>query len=84
MADPVTNRLNRENELAADESGMAVDDDRTRAVAEYLSDMVAQLETMARLAGLDLLSYLLSMARVEAETNARTIGAKRANSNYPR
>jgi len=44
-----------------------------RAVAEYLTDMIAQLERMARGAGLDLLTYLLSMARVEAEANARTL-----------
>ena len=43
----------------------------SRAVSEYLSDMIGQLESMARLAGLDLCGYLLSMARVEAETAAR-------------
>ncbi len=42
-----------------------------RAVAEYVGDMIGQLESMARLAGFDLLVYLLSMARAEAETNAR-------------
>jgi len=35
--------------------------------------MIGQLESMSRLAGFDLLVYLLSMARVEAETNARRL-----------
>jgi hypothetical protein len=43
----------------------------SRAVAEYLADMIDQLESMARLAGFDMLTYLLSMARAEAENNAR-------------
>jgi hypothetical protein len=42
-----------------------------RAVATYLAEMSGQLETMARAARLDLLGYLLSMARAEAETQAR-------------
>jgi hypothetical protein len=44
-----------------------------REVAEYISDMIGQLESMSRVAGFDLLVYLLSMARVEAETNARRL-----------
>jgi len=44
---------------------------QSRAVAEYLGDMIGQLESMARVSGLDLLVYLLSMARVEAEAQAR-------------
>jgi hypothetical protein len=47
--------------------------DHAREVAEYISDMTGQLESMSRLAGFDLLVYLLSMARVEAETNARRL-----------
>jgi hypothetical protein len=43
----------------------------SRAVAEYLGDMIGQLESMARHQGFDLLVYLLAMARVEAETAAR-------------
>ncbi|HXT07986.1 MAG TPA: hypothetical protein VN715_13740 [Roseiarcus sp.] len=42
----------------------------SRAVAEYLADMIGQLESMARVSGFELLVYLLSMARVEAEANA--------------
>jgi hypothetical protein len=49
----------------------------SRAVAEYLGDMIGQLESMARHQGLDLLVYLLSMARIEAETTARDMGSRR-------
>lgn len=37
------------------------------AVARYLADMTGELETMARAAKLELLAYLLSIARAEAE-----------------
>ena len=39
--------------------------------------MIGQLESMARLQGFDLVSYLLSMARVEAQTSARALQAKK-------
>jgi len=52
----------------------------SRAVAEYLCDLIGQLESMARVQGLDLLVYLLSMARVEAETTARDKGSRRRSS----
>ena len=52
----------------------------SRAVAEYLGDMLGQLESMARHQGFDLLVYLLSMARVEAETTARDKGSRRRTS----
>jgi hypothetical protein len=41
------------------------------AIARYLADMTAQLETMARAANLELLAYLLAMARAEADSLAR-------------
>jgi len=41
------------------------------AVARYIADMAAQLETMAIVARLDLLAYFLAMARAEGETSAR-------------
>jgi hypothetical protein len=44
----------------------------TAAVARYLADMTAQLESMAGAARLDLLAYFLAMARLEAEQQART------------
>jgi hypothetical protein len=43
----------------------------TEAVARYLADMTAQLESMARAANLDLLAYLLAMARSEADAVSR-------------
>jgi hypothetical protein len=39
------------------------------AVAQYLADVSGQLEAMARAANLELLAYLFSMARIEAEGN---------------
>jgi NTP pyrophosphatase (non-canonical NTP hydrolase) len=36
------------------------------AVANYLADMIAQLECLARAANKDMLAYLLSMASVQA------------------
>jgi len=38
------------------------------AVARYLADMTGQLESMARSSKLELLAYLLAMARAEAES----------------
>ena len=39
----------------------------SEAIARYLADMTGQLESMARAADLDLLAYLLAMARAEAD-----------------
>ena len=41
-----------------------------RVVARYLADMTGQLESMARASKLELLAYLLAMARAEAESVA--------------
>ena len=41
------------------------------AVAGYVADMTAQLESMAGAVGLDLLAYFLAMARAEAAELAR-------------
>ena len=46
------------------------DEDQVRAVADYLADMIGQLD-MARRSRLDLLVYLLSMAKSEAQASAR-------------
>jgi hypothetical protein len=46
------------------------DDDEVRAMADYLADMIGQLENMARRSRLDLLVYLLSMAKAEAQACA--------------
>ena len=45
--------------------------DGSEAVARYLADMTAQLESMARAADLELLAYLLAMARSEADSISR-------------
>jgi hypothetical protein len=55
---------------------------RNRAVAEYLADMIGQLEGMARLSRLDLVAYLLSMAKVEAQTQAREMQEDARGSRY--
>jgi hypothetical protein len=45
-----------------------------QAVARYLADMTGQLESMARASKLELLAYLLAMARAEAESVALEAG----------
>jgi NTP pyrophosphatase (non-canonical NTP hydrolase) len=72
VGEPLFQHLNTEDEDASLVDDGFVEAGSSRAVAEYLGDMIGQLESMARLAGLDLLVYLLSMARVEAENSART------------
>ena len=48
------------------------DEGNVRAVADYLADMIGQLEDIARRSQLDLLVYLLSMAKSEAQAHARS------------
>ena len=45
--------------------------DKAQPVARYVADMTGQLEAMARGARMELLGYLLAMARAEAENLAR-------------
>jgi hypothetical protein len=52
------------------------------AVALYIADMTAQLESMATAAGLDLLAYFLAMARAESEAASRE-GAGAASEDAP-
>ena len=52
------------------------------AVAVYIADMTAQLESMATAAGLDLLAYFLAMARAESEA-ASHVGAGAASEDAP-
>jgi hypothetical protein len=47
-------------------------------VARYITDMTARLEAMAIAARLDLLAYLLGMAKAESEILIRTYGAPEA------
>ncbi len=46
------------------------------AAAGYIADMAAQLEVLARADNLELLAYLLAMARAEADTLSRLPRAK--------
>jgi hypothetical protein len=48
----------------------------TSAVAIYVATMSADLATMARRTGLETLSYLLEMVRLEAENVARNSGER--------
>ena len=48
---------------------------KTPAVAGYIADMTAQLESMATAAGLDLLAYFLAMARAESEAATQITAA---------
>ena len=52
------------------------------AVARYIADMTAQLESMATAAGLDLLAYFLAMARAESEAASHD-GAGAASEDAP-
>lgn len=73
MSEPLTYPSASDSESALGEADAPKPADHSREVAEYIGDMIGQLESMSRLAGFDLLVYLLSMARVEAETNARRL-----------
>ena len=44
------------------------------AVASYVASMTADLATMSRRSGLETLSYLLEMVRLEAESAKNDIG----------
>ncbi len=65
-------------EIAQDEAELRYDQDEgdsgegsTEETARYIGDMIGALAVMAGEARLDLLTYLLNMARVEAELQAR-------------
>jgi hypothetical protein len=73
VSEPLIYPPTSESESAPGEAEPLNPVDQKQAVAEYIGDMIGQLESMSRLAGFDLLVYLLSMARVEAETNARRL-----------
>jgi hypothetical protein len=57
----------RKGSAGGPKSGSEDDGGQAQAVARYLADMTGQLESMARAAKLELLAYLLAMARAEAE-----------------
>lgn len=48
--------------------------DRQREAAEYVADLTGELSVLARETRLDVLAYLLDVARLEARTKAREIG----------
>lgn len=54
-----------------DDDDGASDTGSGEETARYIADMIVALAAMAREAKLDLLAYLLNMARVEAEMQAR-------------
>ncbi|MGQ4272962.1 hypothetical protein [Terrihabitans sp. B22-R8] len=46
--------------------------------AKYVAELTAELATLARGSGLDVIGYLLDLARLEAEETARNHGQGRA------
>ena len=70
---PADDRLTSfEAELSYDQpDGDAESAGSTEETARYIADLVGSLAAMAGDAKLDLLTYLLNMARVEAEMQAR-------------
>jgi hypothetical protein len=65
-------------QVAQDEAELRYDQDdddssegSTEETARYIADMIGALAVMAGQARLDLLTYLLNMARVEAELQSR-------------
>jgi hypothetical protein len=60
-----------EAELRYDQDEDESSEGSTEETARYIADMVGALAAMAGDAKLDLLTYLLNMARVEAELQAR-------------
>jgi hypothetical protein len=50
--------------------------DRT-AAAKYVAELSAELANLARRHGLDALSYILDMARLEAESASRHVNGRR-------
>jgi hypothetical protein len=51
--------------------GGARDDSPSKDTARYIADVTAGISVMARKAGLDVLAYILEMARIEAEEVAQ-------------
>ena len=57
MADQLIYRVDYESEATPENAEALSQADQARAAAEYLGDMIGQLESMARVAGFDLLVY---------------------------
>jgi hypothetical protein len=60
-----------EQDFSYDDDDGELEIDSAEDTARYIADMIASLAYIAREARLDLLTYLLDMARVEAEMQAR-------------
>jgi hypothetical protein len=58
-------------DFSYDDDDGEIEIDSAEDTARYIADMIASLAYIAREAKLDLLTYLLDMARVEAEMQAR-------------
>lgn len=54
------------------ETSRPVKSPQPASVSAYIGEMTAELAGMARQAELDVLAYLLDIARLEAETTARS------------
>jgi hypothetical protein len=61
---------------AAQSSARRENADR-EATANYIADLSAELAALARQHGLDALSYILDMARLEAESTIRHVSGRR-------
>jgi hypothetical protein len=63
--------FNYGQDFSYDDDDGEIEIDSAEDTARYIADMIASLAYIAREAKLDLLTYLLDMARVEAEMQAR-------------
>jgi hypothetical protein len=53
------------------QDGAAGQDSSSKETARYIADMTSGISALARKAGLDVLAYILDMARLEAEETAQ-------------
>ncbi|MGO9389698.1 hypothetical protein [Rhodoblastus sp.] len=77
-ADPASSESTESEQIAQNEAELRYDEDdddsgegSAEETARYIADMIGALALMAGEARLDLLTYLLNMARVEAELQGR-------------
>lgn len=53
------------------QDGGAGDESSSKETARYIADMTVGISALARKAGLEVLAYILDMARLEAEETAQ-------------
>jgi len=70
----MANQLNAEKSEKAEKIGEAKE---RAAAAAYIAELSANLASIARQHGLDTLSYVLDMARLEAENAVRHVDGRR-------